>query len=186
MNFDDQQQNDFEFAEHEFYDKNLIAEPDVAQQPSSTSEQDKGREPQRTQPDEGTKAHIHTDIFPQILPKKDVEEHPVVSLKRSDSALNIFDQTTILKLFSAKNWTETFFNRIFRKKFLVISPGEEQLMMLKNGFAFEQQLMHISQFRTRDFLPAIAAERDEKLTNGLLSSFSLPIRNTLVCRMSDI
>lgn len=39
-------------------------------------------------------------------------------IKRSNTSLNIFDQTAshVLKMFSAKNWTDTFFNRIFQKR----------------------------------------------------------------------
>lgn len=141
--------------------------------------------PQQPPPEEGTKANEIREIFPQIVPKKEVRDDAVINLKRSDSALNIFDQTTILKLFSAKNWTETFFNRIFRKKFLVISPGDETVFALKNGFAFDQQTLHISQFYPRELLPAIAAERDKKLTNGLflsllLSSFRMQDVNKLI------
>lgn len=127
------------------------------------------------QNEEGTtKERVTKDIFPQI------KNESSIVMKRSDSALNIFDQTTILKLFSAKNWTETFFNRIFRKKFLVISPGDESLLStLKHDgpFALEQQLMHLSQKYPRDFLlPAIASsESDKKLTHGLCCSLkSLP------------
>lgn len=120
------------------------------------------------QNEEGT-TKVKKDIFPQIV--NDVcEQKPSIIMKRSDSALNIFDQTTILKLFSAKNWTETFFNRIFRKKFLVISPDESLLASLKHdgAFALEQQLMHLSQKYPRDsLLPAISSERDEKVTHGL-------------------
>lgn len=169
---DDEPQHDCDYSRDMFREKKV--KHDYTFSPPTISEPEKIKELE--QPEEGTKAKI--DTFPQIKPIKDVhEDHAVVNLKRSDSALNIFDQTTILKLFSATNWTETFFNRIFRKKFLVISPGDERLIKLKNGFAFDQQLMHIShkypEFRTRDFLPAIASERDMKLTNGLLS-FSLP------------
>lgn len=121
-------------------------------------------EPDELQPqqEEGTDTNLTKDIFPQINPDEVYEE---VSLKRSDSALNIFDQTTILKLFSAKNWTETFFNRIFRKKFLVISPGCDAMVTLKNGFGFE-----LSQNYPRDFfLPAIvSSEQNKRLANGLL------------------
>lgn len=41
---------------------------------------------------------------------------------RSHTSLNIFDQTTssVLNLFSSRNWTETFLNRIFRKKILTM------------------------------------------------------------------
>lgn len=127
------------------------------------------------QNEEGTtKEKVTKDIFPQIV--NEFSEHkPSIIMKRSDSALNIFDQTTILKLFSAKNWTETFFNRIFRKKFLVISPDESLLASLKHDghFALEQQLMHLSQKYPRDsLLPAIASsERDKKVTHGLCAAY---------------
>lgn len=170
---DDEQQLE-DYTRDMFRERKGKREHDIS--PPSASDLEKFKEPE--QPDEGTKASVAKDTLPQILPAKEVQEdRAVVSLKRSDSALNIFDQTTILKLFSATNWTETFFNRIFRKKFLVISHGDEKVIKLKNGFAFEQPMMHVShkfpEHRTRDLLPAIASERDMKLTNGLLS-FSLP------------
>lgn len=43
--------------------------------------------------------------------------------------LNIFDQSSMLKLITARNWTETFFNRVFRKNMLS-SELEEQLLHL--------------------------------------------------------
>jgi len=51
------------------------------------------------------------------------------ALKRSDSALNIFDQTTVLKLFSDKNWNEIFFKRL-NKRFLIISSADDKLVNL--------------------------------------------------------
>lgn len=122
---------------------------------------------------EGT-TKMKTETLPQIL--SEVSEQKT-SMKRSDSALNIFDQTTILKLFSARNWTETFFNRIFRKKFLVISPDESLLASLKHDghFALEQQLMHLSQKYSRDsLLPAIVSESDKKITHGLCVVYKFP------------
>lgn len=80
--------------------------------------------------------------------------------------LNVFDQTTILKLFSAKNWTETFFNRVFRKKFLVVSAGGNERLaaaFLKDSrllsVELEEQLLHMTQMcPTQDFqLPAIVS-----------------------------
>lgn len=162
---DQQNQNDFDFNDDCCAEKNLtsdfdflVPEPEVKEEPPAE--------------DEGIqKCKPKTETFPQILPESspDANEDPVVDLKRSDSALNIFDQTTILKLFSTRNWTETFFNRIFRKKFLVLSPGDDALVAYKNGFLLEEQMMHFSQNYPRDFLPAITStsERDKKLTNGL-------------------
>lgn len=149
----------------------MINDPEPPRQsPPSTVEEVKILKDHQNE--EGTtKERVVKDILPLIM--NDVsEQKSSVKMKRSDSALNIFDQTTILKLFSAKNWTETFFNRIFRKKFLVISPGDESLLTtLKHDghFALEQQLMHLSQKYPRDFLlPAIASsERDKKLNHGL-------------------
>lgn len=169
--FNYEQQHDLDFAEEVSSEKN---EPEsLTQVPAEIIDLEENSEPQ--QPDEGTDDKVSPDIFPQILPvpaskeSEDLVENPIKYLKRSDSALNIFDQTTILKLFSAKNWTETFFNRIFRKKFLVISPGVD-VLALNKGFDLEQQMMHFSQNYPRDFLPAIAcSELDKKLTNdGLL------------------
>lgn len=171
--FNYQQQNDLDFADEVSSEKNSNEFESLTLTQPETIEQEEVKEPQ---PDEGTEHNLTKDIFPQIAPERekdeaeDSSENTIKYLKRSDSALNIFDQTTILKLFSAKNWTETFFNRIFRKKFLVISPGAEALGAFKNGFDLEQQMMHFSQNYPRDFLPAIASsERDKKLTNdGLL------------------
>lgn len=108
------------------------------------------------QSEEGTECVPQTSVIPpQIIPPEiETYNDSFIDLKRSESALNIFDQTTILKLFSAKNWTETFFNRIFRKKFLVIS-GDEKILSLKNGFDVEQ-LLHASNY-PRNFLPTIAS-----------------------------
>lgn len=152
----------------------VIPEPPIAEE----EEEEVLKEP-TPPPEEGTDADKPKDIFPQIVPTESLpeleecEEPMMPNLKRSDSALNIFDQTTILKLFSAKNWTETFFNRIFRKKFTVISPGEDALLAFKNGFDVEQRMMHISQSFPHAFLPAIASsERDKILTNGLCRLFS--------------
>lgn len=118
------------------------------------------------QTEEGTKLPQTSDIPPKINPEIETFNDSFIDLKRSESALNIFDQTTILKLFSAKNWTETFFNRIFRKKFLVIS-GDEKMLSLKNGFDVEQ-LLHASNY-PRNFLPTIAsADSDKRLAYGLL------------------
>jgi hypothetical protein len=120
------------------------------------------------QNEEGTKERVTKDIFPQINNELSEQKTSII-MKRSDSALNIFDQSSILKLFSAKNWTETFFNRIFRKKFLVISGDDSLLATLKHDgpFAIEQQLMHLSQKYPRDFLlPAIASERVKKTNHG--------------------
>ena len=186
--FNYQQQHDLDYVDDVCSEKNSNELESLTQIPSEIIELEGVKEPQL---DEGTERNIK-EIFPQILPQieqdiaEDPTENPVKYLKRSDSALNIFDQTTILKLFSAKNWTETFFNRIFRKKFLVISPGAEALSGLNNGFDLEQQLMHFSQNYPRDFLPAIASsERDKKLTNdGLLpfpsTSFACSLSSSVV------
>jgi len=154
-------------------DKHFLNESDFVI-PTEIVEPEEEKEQQPMSQEEGisTSEPVET-TFPQILPESvPTIDDPIVNsihLKRSDSALNIFDQTTILKLFSARNWTETFFNRIFRKKFLVLSPGDDALVAFKNGFDIEQQLMHISHKYPRDFsLPAIVPERDKKLTNGLL------------------
>lgn len=115
--------------------------------------------------DEGTKCN-------ETSYKSEVQEDKTTYLTRSDSALNIFDQSMILKLFTTKNWTETFFNRIFRKKFLIVSPGEDGMLKLKNNLTFNQQMLQISQnfteYQTRNLLPAIDSEHDKKLINGLL------------------
>lgn len=173
-------QNDNDYGEDCCNEKNffdLEPVPVVPEQPIIGEHEEVLKEP-TPPPEEGTKFDKPKDIFPQIVP---TESHPELevceepmppNLKRSDSALNIFDQTTILKLFSAKNWTETFFNRIFRKKFTVISPGEDVLLAFKNGFDVEQRMMHISQSFPHAFLPAIASsERDKILTNGLCRLF---------------
>lgn len=174
--FNYQQQHDQEYADEVSSEKNSNELESLTQNPVEIIEQEDVKD---MLPDEGTDPKVVKDIFPQILQEPEIDdpnENPVKYLKRSDSALNIFDQTTILKLFSAKNWTETFFNRIFRKKFLVISPGAEALSAFKNGLDLEQQMMHLSQNYPRDFLPAIASsERDKKLTNdGLLLSLPTP------------
>lgn len=164
---DDEPQPDIEYCREVFHERKLKRDftPPTIKEPEKVKQE----------PEEGTKVNISKDTFPQIVPTKEAqEENLIVNLKRSDSALNIFDQTTILKLLSATNWTETFFNRVFRKKFLVISPDNETLIKLKNGFAFEQHISHkYLDLRTRDSLPAIASERDNKLTNGLLFCLSL-------------
>lgn len=164
LNEDCQEQQENDYEEEIMNEQNLKkdVEPEVVEQTVLDVEDVK-----EEQQDEGIKTKVTLEKFPQINPEKQVHDDPVVTLKRSDSALNIFDQTTILKLFSAKNWTETFFNRIFRKKFLVISPGAEALASFRSGLGLEQQMMHISQNYPRDFLPAIASERDKNLTNGL-------------------
>lgn len=167
---DDQNQHDLDFDDI-LSEKN---EPESFIETQPEVELDDVKEPQ---PDEGREPIVEKDIFPQILPVKEVSESALI-LKRSDSALNIFDQATILKLFSAKNWTETFFNRIFRKKFI---SGAESLSAFKNGFDLDQHLMHFSQKYPRDFLPAIAAQRDKKLTNGLLPFLPQP---STACRMT--
>lgn len=153
----------------------MLSDPDPPIRQSETSlVEEEPKVLKDHQNEEGTtKERVTKDIFPQITNEASEQKSSII-MKRSDSALNIFDQTTILKLFSAtENWTETFFNRIFRKKFLVISPGDESLLAtLKHDgpFALEQQLMHFSQKYPRDFLlPAIASERDKKLTHGLCS-----------------
>jgi hypothetical protein len=179
MATDEQQQNDADDEACDYGNKTQIMLADRVEVKEANTE---------IKPDdEGTKATLSKEIFPQINNNscKDViNEDAMINLKRSDSALNIFDQTTILKLISATNWTETFFNRIFRKKFLVIAPGDETFVeAFKNGFALEQQLKHISQFRTRDSLPLpalVAPERDTKLTHGL---FFLSL---LSFRMQDV
>lgn len=170
LNEDCQEQQENDFEEAIFNEKNLKKDVEAEVVEQDIDEVEAAKEQQQ---DEGIKTKKTLDKFPQIDPEKQVHDEPVVTLKRSDSALNIFDQTTILKLFSAKNWTETFFNRIFRKKFLVISPGAEALAAFRTGLGLEQQMMHISQNYPRDFLPAIASERDMNLTNGL--SFVLPL-----------
>lgn len=171
--FNYQQQNDFGCSDDVLSERNSNELESLTQISPEVTEQEEIKEQQL---DEGTKSNVSKDIFPQIHhePEKDLIDDSAhnyaINLKRSDSALNIFDQTTILKLFSAKNWTETFFNRIFRKKFLVISPGAEALGAFKSGFDLEQQMLHFSQNYPRDFLPAITPfERDKNLTNdGLL------------------
>lgn len=156
---DDQNQHDLDYDDVSS-EKN---EPESLTETQPELELDDVKEPP---PDEGIQLTVMKETFPQILPKKEVSES-ALNLKRSESALNIFDQATILKLFTAKNWTETFFNRIFRKKFLL--PDADSLAAFKHGFDFEEHMMHFSQKYPRDFLPAIASQRDKKLTNGLLT-----------------
>lgn len=181
LNEDCQEQQENDYEEENLIEKNLKKEEDVIEQTIIDEEEVKEQ-----QTDEGIKTKVTIEKFPQIDPDKQVHDDPVVTLKRSDSALNIFDQTTILKLFSAKNWTETFFNRIFRKKFLVISPGSEALAAFRTGLGLEQQMMHISQNFPRDFLPAIVSERDTNLTNGLFIVLLLIAKSfacvALLCR----
>lgn len=186
---DQQNQNDYDFNDDCCAEKNLTNDFDFIM-PSAMPEQDVKEEaplpPKQETEDEGIKKiKPKRETFPQILPESppDAIDDPVVDLKRSDSALNIFDQTTILKLFSTRNWTETFFNRIFRKKFLVLSPGDDALVAFKNGFSLEEQMMHFSQNYPRDFLPAITSERDKKLTNGLwsFSVFSINLFPLFFC-----
>lgn len=165
---DDQAQHDLDFDDvsSEKNESFVETQPEVELTDVKEPTNDEGREP-----------IVVNEIFPQILPQKEANENGALNLKRSDSALNIFDQATILKLFSAKNWTETFFNRIFRKKF--ISPDAESLAAFKHAFNLEEQMMHFSQKYPRDFLPAIASQRDKMLTNG--SCLSLPN----ILRMQD-
>jgi hypothetical protein len=119
---------------------------------------------------EGTQEIIEqTETLPQIetanshhLPM--VEEKPILNQTDTLLHLNIFDQTTILKLFSAKNWTETFFNRVFRKKFLVLSPDDcnNRLEFLKDGrLSIDEQFLHMThKIPAYDFLPAIDTHID--------------------------
>lgn len=167
---DDQTQHDLDFDDVSS-EKN---EPESLIETQPEVELEDVKDVKEPSPDEGREPIVAKEIFPQILPKKEVSESGALNLKRCDSALNIFDQATIFKLFSAKNWTETFFNRIFRKKF--ISPDA-----FKNGFDLEQQMMHFSQKYPREFLPAIASQRDKKLTYGLLP-FSP--QTSKACRMT--
>jgi hypothetical protein len=95
-----------------------------------------------------------------------VEETSILSHTDTLLHLNIFDQTTILKLFSAKNWTETFFNRVFRKKFLVLTPDDcnntNRLDFLKDGrLSIDEQFLHMThKIPAYDFLPAIDSHID--------------------------
>lgn len=125
-------------------------------------------EPMQLNPEEGIELEQAFDNLPRKNLKSETCEDSTIDLKRSESALNIFDQTTILKLFSAKNWTETFFNRIFRKQFLVISGDENMLTLKKNCFDAEQ-LLHASSNFPKNFLPRIAsADSEKRFANGLL------------------
>lgn len=173
-NFLDCDHNDFDFGEDVFSERNFN-EPEPV--PVQTIEEIEVKEVQ--QQEEGTDCYIEKESLPKIVPTESevCEAEPTVNLTRSDSALNIFDQTTILKLFSATNWTETFFNRVFRKKFTVISTAfdrNESLLAFKNGLSNEQLIEHISKTHSRLILPAIASsKRDNELTNGLFA-FYLP------------
>lgn len=126
--------------------------------------------------DEGTQNVDEViEILPQLeitteIPSKpslpDVKDTRHTNVYSPSLRLNVFDQTTIVKLFSAKNWTETFFNRVFRKKFLVVSAGGNERLaaaFLKDSrllsVELEEQLLHMTQMcPTQDFqLPAIVS-----------------------------
>lgn len=162
---EEDQQQEIDFAEDFFAEKCLKPDLEYPEEPQVPElEEDQIESLQKSE--EGTELQATTEIFPEINPEKETYQDSF-DLKRSESALNIFDQTTILKLFSASNWTETFFNRIFRKKFLVIS-GDEKMLALKNGFDIEQ-LLHASPNYPRNFLPTITStDSDKTLSNGLL------------------
>lgn len=96
----------------------------------------------------------HSHLLPMVVEEKSILNHTDTLLH-----LNVFDQTTILKLFSAKNWTETFFNRVFRKKFLILSPDDcnNRLDFLKDGRLSIDMTHKIPAY---DFLPAIDSHID--------------------------
>lgn len=109
--------------------------------------------------DEGIKNPIIKALAAKMIPKLDDQnkiqsELNNASLKRSHTTLNIFDQTAtnVLKLFSAKNWTETFFNRIFRKKFLTLPIADVDV---RSYIGEENYLHHQFQQQHSIGLPAI-------------------------------
>lgn len=123
------------------------------------------------QHDEGTRNIKNNKFLPGLFNELGSSPPPVMvsnSFKRSDSALNIFDQTTILKLFSAKNWQETFFNRLFRKKFLIISPGDDVLVNHKTVPAIEMLHTKFPEIKNLKNYQCDAECVDEKSTGGLL------------------
>lgn len=69
---------------------------------------------------------IENENPPENVTKKDSNS----IIKRSHTSLNIFDQTAshVLKMFSAKNWADTFFNRIFQKR----NSLQEQIINVKD------------------------------------------------------
>lgn len=80
---------------------------------------------------EGNEMKSKSFELPNIIESNKKKKEMNVNLnaitKRSSTSLNlnIFDQTAanVLKMFNAKNWTDTFFNRIFRKKHSLQEPN---------------------------------------------------------------
>lgn len=175
-------EEDEEFQTNENDDSTLVEDTCEVPQfldlelPLSDDENEGELSPTNNKNDEGMEEIIETketlpqiecatvDVNPQIL----VEETSILPQYNSHLHLNIFDQTTILKLFSAKNWTETFFNRVFRKKFLVVSPDDcnNRLDFLKDGrLSIDEQFLHMThKIPAYDFLPAI----DDSSHNGMI------------------
>ncbi len=105
--------------------------------------------------------------------------------KRSHTSLNIFDQTAanVLKMFNAKNWTDTFFNRIFRKKNSLQESvldddengRESSIVMLPklSTATLDHDIAKIDSFLNSRLLPSIENESEcqefqvEKPSNGL-------------------
>lgn len=102
--------------------------------------------------DEGTQTVVVVETLPQVVEKTPVSPKPTrprSHVSPPNLHLNIFDQSSILKLITTRNWTETFFNRVLRKKLLSVE--------------LEQQLLHMT--ATQDFqLPAIVSRDGMEVT----------------------
>lgn len=130
--------------------------------------------------------------LPKIENNNNTQQTETVKKPRSDiststrlcTSLNIFDQTAsnVLKMFSAKNWTDTFFNRIFQKRNSLqerISNVHEIQKRISSGKKTElphlsttpvaikiiEKIDNLIQNSNLRSLPAIESENYERLEN---------------------